>query len=90
MARSLALLALAGAVVAAQSTTVSLLLPYGDAQTIVASVVAADSTATTYLFGCAPGTDSNDCGYPSSQTVTQGPSTWIYSASYDSGDGETA
>ncbi|KAM0255004.1 hypothetical protein ACHAQJ_006232 [Trichoderma viride] len=90
MARSLALLALASAAMAAQSTTVSLLLPYGDAQALVASVIAADSTATTYLFGCAPGTDSDDCGYPSSETVTQGPSTWIYTASYTGDDGENA
>ncbi|KAL7921199.1 hypothetical protein ACQKWADRAFT_314248 [Trichoderma austrokoningii] len=80
MARSLALLALASGALAAQTTTVSLLLPYGDAQKIDASIIGADSTATTYLFGCPKGEDSSDCGFPVSQTVTQGPSTWIYSA----------
>ncbi|KAL6898308.1 hypothetical protein GGI43DRAFT_385188 [Trichoderma evansii] len=79
MARSLALLALASVAVA-QSTVVNLLLPYADEQTIVASVIGVDSTATTYLFGCPKGEDSNSCGYPTSQTVTQGPSTWIYTA----------
>lgn len=82
MARSLALLALATGAMAAQSTVVPLLLPYGDVQKVVASVIAADATATTYLFGCPAGEDSSDCGFPSSQTVTQGPSTWIYTATF--------
>lgn len=88
MARSLALLALASGAMAAQSTVVSLLLPYGDVQKIDASIIGADSTATTYLFGCPKGEDSNDCGFPTSQTVTQGPSTWIYTetASADPAD----
>lgn len=80
MVRSLALLALASGALA-QSTVVSLLLPFGgDEQQIDASVIAVDSTATTYLFGCPKGEDSDKCGYPTSLTVTQGPSTWAYSA----------
>lgn len=82
MARSLALLAFSGAVLAAQTTTVSLLLPFADPQPLVGSVIGVDSTATTYAYGCAPGTSEDDCGFPSSETVTQGPSTWAFSMSY--------
>ncbi|KAL7963062.1 hypothetical protein V8C34DRAFT_130750 [Trichoderma compactum] len=85
MARSLALVALSGAAaMAAQSATVSLLLPYADRQVYFGSVIGADSTATTYAYGCAPGHKlaGEDCGSGPSQTVTQGPGTWIYSASY--------
>ncbi|EHK43382.1 uncharacterized protein TrAtP1_001375 [Trichoderma atroviride] len=82
MARSLALLALASGALAAQSTTVGLLLPYADIQTIDASIIGADSTATTYLVGCPKGEDSSDCGFATSQTITQGPSTWIYTATF--------
>ncbi|KAK1252990.1 hypothetical protein MKX08_004177 [Trichoderma sp. CBMAI-0020] len=82
MARSLALLALASGALAAQSTTVALLLPYADIQTIDASIIGADSTATTYLVGCPKGEDSSDCGFATSQTITQGPSTWIYTATF--------
>lgn len=88
MARSLALVALFGAAaMAAQSTTVSLLLPYTLRHAYFGSVIGADSTATTYAYGCAPGLngvkpDDEDCGFGTSQTVTQGPSTWIYTSSY--------
>ncbi|KAM0484383.1 hypothetical protein ACHAPX_001806 [Trichoderma viride] len=82
MARSLALLALATGALAAQSSTVALLLPYADVQKIDASIIAADSTATTYLIGCPKGEDSSDCGFATSQTITQGPSTWIYTATF--------
>ncbi|KND93090.1 hypothetical protein TOPH_02286 [Tolypocladium ophioglossoides CBS 100239] len=79
MARALALLAaLAGAALAAGSTTtVSLLLPLMDPQKIVGSVVKADSTITTFAFACAPDTPAESCGLPGSQTLAQGPSTWI-------------
>lgn len=82
MARSLALLAFSGAVMAAQSTTVSLLLPFADPQPLVGSVIGVDSTATTYAYGCPSGTSPDDCGFLSSETVTQGPSTWAFSTSY--------
>ncbi|KAH6607682.1 hypothetical protein Trco_003995 [Trichoderma cornu-damae] len=84
MARSLALLAVSSAALAAaQSTTVvPILLPYLDPQPLVASVVAADNTATTYAYGCKPGTPDDECGLAgTTQTVTQGPSTWVYSMS---------
>lgn len=87
MARSLALLAFSSAVLAAQSTTVSLLLPFADPQILVGSVVAADDTATTYVYGCAPGEDPTKCGFETSQTVTQGPSTWIFTNTYTGDEG---
>ena len=87
MARALALLACSSAVLAAQSTTVKLLLPFADPQPLVASVIAADSTATTYAVGCPPGTDTEDCGFAESQTVTQGPTTYGFTMSYSGDDG---
>ncbi|KAL6881322.1 hypothetical protein J3F83DRAFT_721842 [Trichoderma novae-zelandiae] len=87
MARSLALLAFSSAVLAAQTTTVKLLLPFADPQPLVASVVAADSSATTYVIGCAPGTPDEDCGFGVSQTVTQGPTTYGFTMSSFGDDG---
>ncbi|KAH0496789.1 hypothetical protein TgHK011_004135 [Trichoderma gracile] len=87
MARSLALLAFSSAVLAAQTTTVKLLLPFADPQPLVASVIAADSSATTYAVGCPPGTDSDDCGFAESQTITQGPSTYAFTMAYSADDG---
>ncbi|KAL7950053.1 hypothetical protein V8C42DRAFT_340928 [Trichoderma barbatum] len=89
MARSLALLALSSAVMAAQSTTVSLLLPYADPQPLVGSVIAVDGSATTYAYGCAPGTPDDKCGFTASATVTQGPTTWGFFTTY-SGDEDGA
>ncbi|PNP52222.1 hypothetical protein THARTR1_07431 [Trichoderma harzianum] len=89
MARSLALLVAlsSAAAVAAQSTTVSLLLPLADRQKLVGSVIGVDSAATTYAYGCAPGTPSDDCGFESSQTIAQGPTTWIYTNIYSDDEG---
>lgn len=41
-------------------------------QTLVADVLAADATATTFLLNCPSGTDSNDCG-TYNETVVVGP-----------------
>lgn len=61
---------------AAQSTTtVSLFLPNTDPQSLVASVIGTDATATTYLISCPPGSDANNCGYGGGATVIEGPST---------------
>ncbi|KAJ4864743.1 hypothetical protein T069G_01273 [Trichoderma breve] len=87
MARSLALLALSGAAMAAQSTTVSLLLPATDPQKLVGSVIGVDSAATTYAYGCAPGVAADKCGFESSRTITQGPTTWIYTNTYGDAEG---
>ncbi|KAK4080159.1 hypothetical protein Trihar35433_1264 [Trichoderma harzianum] len=86
MARSLALLALSGTAMAAQSTTVSLLLPV-DPRKLVGSVIGVDSAATTYACGCAPGVAADECFFKSSQTVTQGPTTYIHTDTYSDADG---
>lgn len=88
MARLLALLALSGAAMAAQSTIVSLLVPAADPQRLVGSVIGVDSAATTYAYGCAPGQPADKCGFESSQTITQGPTTWIYTSTYRDGEGD--
>ncbi|MCJ1253920.1 Mucin-21 [Lignoscripta atroalba] len=62
-------------------STVSLFLLSTDNQSLVGSIVGSDSTATTYVIQCPPGTDSNDCGYPIPVTVMQGPATVFYSMS---------
>lgn len=86
MARSLALLALSGTAMAAQSTTVSLLLPV-DPRKLVGSVIGVDSAATTYACGCAPGVAADECFFKSSQTITQGPTTYIHTDTYSDADG---
>jgi hypothetical protein len=48
----------------------SLPLPGYGTQSLVAEVLGADATATTYLLNCPPGTDGNDCGtYNNSLTI---------------------
>jgi len=68
------LLAMAGQSLA-QTSTITLYVPGADTQPLVASVVASDPTATTYAVQCAPGTDSNDCGFNGIFTLTEGPAT---------------
>lgn len=67
--------ALAGAVSAESTTVVDLILPMVDQQTILASVVTADATATSYVLNCPPDADANDCGIGTGFTVFEGPST---------------
>ncbi|KAL9092660.1 MAG: hypothetical protein Q9159_000731 [Coniocarpon cinnabarinum] len=55
--------------------TVSLFMYGTDPQPLVASVVDASPSATTYLLGCAPGTSSDDCGTYNA-TITAAPSAW--------------
>lgn len=62
----------------AQSSTISLFIPGADPQSLVASVIGSDATATTYAFQCAPGTDSGDCGFPEVVTLTEGPAIAAY------------
>ncbi|ETS75219.1 hypothetical protein PFICI_13703 [Pestalotiopsis fici W106-1] len=50
----------------------SVLLFNTDEQTIVADVLGADATATTFLLNCPPGTDSDECG-TYNETVVVGP-----------------
>jgi len=74
-------LALAGFSVA--QSTISLYIPGADTQPLVGSIIASDATATTYALECAPGTDSNDCGFPGVFTLTEGPSTAVYTLGGD-------
>ncbi|KAJ4294854.1 hypothetical protein N0V88_005091 [Collariella sp. IMI 366227] len=72
-------LVLAAGLAAAQSTTVvNLLIPAADPQAIVASVISADPTATTYYLKCPDGTDATDCGLADGVSVINGPSTLAY------------
>lgn len=52
-----------------------------DQQPLDASIIAQSPGQTTLVMGCAPGTDSDDCGFPAPITLTVGPSTLHYSAS---------
>lgn len=61
---------------AAQSTTLSIPFYGLDNQSIDASIVAANPTATTMALACPPGTDSNDCGLFPDMTFVYGPSTY--------------
>lgn len=73
-------LTLASALVAstmAQSTSVTSLFLYGaEGDSIVASVIAAAPTATSYFVTCPDGTDGNDCGMGPGMTYVLGPSTY--------------
>ncbi|EFY87547.1 hypothetical protein J3458_002151 [Metarhizium acridum] len=70
------LAALAGSAVAAETTTVKILV-LGDESPLVGSVVNADSSATTFAVQCPSGTPSDECGLPpDGATITQGESTW--------------
>ncbi|KAK3997383.1 hypothetical protein QBC44DRAFT_315938 [Cladorrhinum sp. PSN332] len=78
MVRASSLLLSAGlaAVTAAQTTTVTLLLPLlGETKTIFGSVIDANPTATTYSVNCPPDMDSNDCGLGTGFKVVGGPKT---------------
>jgi hypothetical protein len=55
-------------------------MPLGDPQTLVASVISADPTATKYFIHCPSGTPSEDCGFPGGIEVLYGPSTMNYLA----------
>ncbi|KHN95830.1 uncharacterized protein MAM_06192 [Metarhizium album ARSEF 1941] len=67
---------LAGSAMAAETTTVSFLVP-GDKSPLVGSVVNVDSSATTLAVHCPSGTPSDECGLPQiGATITQGESTW--------------
>lgn len=61
---------------AAQSTTLSIPFYLLDNQSIEASVVSANPTATTLAMNCPSGTDGNDCGLFPSMYLTYGPSTY--------------
>jgi len=68
----------AATLILGQTTTQTLYIPGADVQPLVASVIGADATATTYLLQCSPGTDSSDCGFDGPVTLTEGPATAAY------------
>ncbi|KAH8799853.1 hypothetical protein F5884DRAFT_838570 [Xylogone sp. PMI_703] len=70
-------LAVAG-VSLAQTSVVTLYIPGADVQPLAGSIVGSDATATTYVLQCAPGTDSDNCGFDGPFTLTEGPKTAIY------------
>lgn len=77
---SITLFSLLGAATLAltQTITQTLYIPGADPQSLVASVLGADATATTYLLQCSTGTDSSDCGFDGPVTLTEGPATAAY------------
>jgi len=62
-------------------STISLYIPGADTQSLVGSIIASDATATTYAIECAPNTDGSDCGFNGAITLTEGPSTAVYTLS---------
>ncbi|KAJ4333207.1 hypothetical protein N0V87_007762 [Didymella glomerata] len=61
---------------AAQTSIVSIPFYILDNQSIEASVVSANPSATTMALNCPTGTDSNDCGLFPEMTLIYGPSTY--------------
>jgi len=77
----LSLLGAGASLALAQTTTEILYIPGADIQSLVASVITSDATATTYALQCASptATDSDDeCGFDGVVTLTEGPSTAAY------------
>ncbi|TWU76437.1 hypothetical protein ED733_007015 [Metarhizium rileyi] len=77
MIRALPLLvSIAGSAIAAETTTIKLIV-IGDKSPLVGSVINADSSATTVAVQCSSGTPSDECGLPpDGATITQGENTW--------------
>src|SRR5690242_751408 len=64
------------ATAAAQSTTLSIPFYGFDTQSVDASIISANPSATTMALACPPGTDANDCGLFPEMTLVYGPSTY--------------
>lgn len=82
MSRSLALLALSGAVMA-QQTTVDIFIPGWDADYFAASVVDVKSDLTTYVLEC---TSQEECGTITAPTITQGSTSFSMVTAYSNSD----
>ncbi|KAJ5935045.1 hypothetical protein N7466_004592 [Penicillium verhagenii] len=65
--------------VAAQTSVVSMFIPFADPQPLAASIVGKSAGTTTYSINCPPGTDSDDCGMGPGLWMTAGPTTTRYS-----------
>ena len=59
----------------AQSSVVSLFLPFFDPQPLVASIISVDASATAFHIACPDGTDSAECGVGPGFSIKGGPST---------------
>jgi hypothetical protein len=81
MASTLILASLVG-FAAAQTSVVSIPFYLLDTQSIEASVVSANPSATTMALNCPTGTDSNDCGLFPEMTLIYGPSTYHIDMGY--------
>ena len=69
---------MAAGIAAAQSTTVSILMPMVDPQDLVGSVVTVQETFTVYAISCPGNEDAIECGLPSDLTISSGPTTMAY------------
>ncbi|KAF3031328.1 hypothetical protein E8E12_001647 [Didymella heteroderae] len=75
MASALLLASMLG-LTAAQTSVVSIPFYILDNQSIEASVISANPSATTMALNCPTGTDANDCGLFPDMTLIYGPSTY--------------
>jgi hypothetical protein len=75
------------------TSIVSILLPAGAPSVVHGSVVEANVTATVYVLGCAAPTNATTtnptCGFQPPITLTEGPSTLIYTATPASDETQT-
>ncbi|KAJ5659903.1 hypothetical protein N7507_006354 [Penicillium longicatenatum] len=67
--------------VAAQTSVVSLFIPFADPQPLAASILGESASTTTYSINCPPGTDGSDCGMGPGLYMTVGPKNVQYSMS---------
>lgn len=83
MSRLLGIAALLGAVGAANQVAVNMLFPANwEPKDVAASVVDVKKAQTTFALGCP--SDSADAGCSVFfETMTQGPSTWIYNGEWE-------
>ncbi|RAK96827.1 putative GPI anchored protein [Aspergillus ibericus CBS 121593] len=75
MNRTLVLGLAAAGMVSATATVTSMFFYDTDSQSLAASIMGNDATATTYSVNCPPGTDSDECGMGPGMTVIAGPQT---------------
>jgi len=68
-------------------STISLFIPGADDQSLIASIIASDATATTYTLACS---NQDECGFPNGVTLTEGPSTAIMTISADIEAGDSS
>jgi hypothetical protein len=82
MARLLGIAALLGAVTAANQVAVNMLFPGNwEPKGVAASVVDVEKAQTTFALGC-PSKAADACSV-FFETMTQGPSTWVYNGEWE-------